>query len=147
MMIVHNMHAYIFVCHIFPCDLLTWGRLAGWQYNKRILRALCGLSREHFYSSLSWWEVRIQQAMYLMVTCCTVTVLWREEGYSMKYCLSPRDFQKAQAIFHLIPWLKSQFSHSQLPLLANIFSYWLRELAIFSRIGFVSWPNTGPYTP
>ena len=29
---------------------------------------------------------------------------------------------------------ESQYSHSQLPLLANIFSYWLRELAIFSRI-------------
>ena len=39
-----------------------------------------------------------------------VTVLWRDEGYTMKYCLIPRD-------------------------------------AIFSRIGFVSWPNTGPYTP
>ena len=45
----------------------------------------------------------------------------------MKYCLSP-----------CIPRLKSQYSHSQLPLLANIFLYWLRELAIFSSIGFMS---------
>ena len=51
--------------------------------------------------------------------CCSrvycVTVLWREEGYT---------------IFHRIHRIKSQYSHSQLPLLANIFSYWLRELAI-----------------
>ena len=65
----------------------------------------------------------------------TVTVLWREEGYTMKYTLSPRDFQRAQGIFHCLPWLKSQYSHSQLSLLANIFLHWLRELAIFSRIG------------
>ena len=65
----------------------------------------------------------------------TVTVLWREEGYTMNHCLSPRDFQRAQAIFHRIPRLKSQYSHSQLPILPNIFSYWLREFAIFSRIG------------
>ena len=53
-----------------------------------------------------------------------VTVLWREEGYTMKYRLSPRDFPRAQAIFHRIPRLESQYSHSQSPLLANIFSYW-----------------------
>ena len=64
----------------------------------------------------------------------------------MKYCLSPGDFPRAQAIFHRIPRLESQYSHSQLPLLANIFSYWLCELTIFSRTGFVSWPNTGLYT-
>ena len=50
-----------------------------------------------------------------------------------------RDFPRAQTIFHRIPRLESQFSHSQLPLLANIFLYWLRELAIFSCIGFVSY--------
>ena len=33
----------------------------------------------------------------------------------MKYCLSPRDFPRAQAIFHRIPRLESQYSHSQLP--------------------------------
>ena len=32
-----------------------------------------------------------------------INVLWREEGYTMKYCLSPRDFLRAQAIFHRIP--------------------------------------------
>ena len=37
---------------------------------------------------------------------------------------SPRDFPRAQAIFHRIPRLESQYSHSQSPLLANIFSYW-----------------------
>ena len=65
----------------------------------------------------------------------------------MKYRLSLRDFPRAQAIFHCIPRLESQYSRSQLPLLANIFSYWLRELAIFCCISFVSWLNTGPYTP
>ena len=49
----------------------------------------------------------------------------------MKYCLCPMDFQKAQAIFHFIPRLKSQYSQSRLRLLANIFLYYLRELAIF----------------
>ena len=38
--------------------------------------------------------------------------------------LRPRDFPRAQAIFHRIPRLESQYSHSQSPLLANIFSYW-----------------------
>ena len=33
----------------------------------------------------------------------------------MKYCLSPRDFLRAQAIFHRIPRLESQYSHSQSP--------------------------------
>ena len=64
----------------------------------------------------------------------------------MKYCLSPRDFQRAQAIFHCIPRIKSQYSHSQLPLLVNIFFYQVRELALFSCIGFLRWPNMGPYT-
>ena len=39
----------------------------------------------------------------------------------MKYRFSPRDFPRAQAIFHRIPPLSSQYSHSQLPLLVNIF--------------------------
>ena len=34
-----------------------------------------------------------------------VTVLWREEGYTMKYCLCTRDFPRAQAMFHRIPRL------------------------------------------
>ena len=74
--------------------------------------------------------------------CVYCTVLCQEEGYTMKYCMK---YMKAQVIFHR-KRLQSQYSHSQLPLLANIFSYWLHLLAIFSRIGFVSWPNTGPYT-
>ena len=74
----------------------------------------------------------------LVTVSSIVTVLWREEGYTMKYCLSPREILRAQEIFHHIPWLESQYSHSQLPLLANNFSYWLRELAIFSRIHLVS---------
>ena len=44
-----------------------------------------------------------------------VTVLWREEGDTMKYCLSPRDFLRAQVIFHRIPQLESQYSHSHSP--------------------------------
>ena len=67
-----------------------------------------------------------------------MTVLWLKSGYTIKYCLSPRDFPWVQAIFHRIPRLESQYSHSQLPLLDNIFWCWLRELAIFSRIGSVS---------
>ena len=50
-----------------------------------------------------------------MVFRSNVTVLRREGGYTMKYCLSPRDFLRAQAIFHRIPQLESQYSHSQLP--------------------------------
>ena len=75
-----------------------------------------------------------------------MTELWLESGYTMKYRLSPREIPRAQAIFHRIPRLESQYSLSQLPLLANIFLYWLRELAIFYCIGFVIWPNMGPYT-
>ena len=33
----------------------------------------------------------------------------------MKYSLSPRDFPRAQAIFHRISRLESQYRHSQLP--------------------------------
>ena len=82
--------------------------------------------------------------------------MWREVGHTKKYCLSPRNFLRAQAIFHRIPWLESQYSHSQLPLLANIFSYWLRELAISSCIYLVSRSiqvrilargNVFPYSP
>ena len=34
-----------------------------------------------------------------------VSVLWREDGYTMKYSLSPRDFPRVYAIFHRISWL------------------------------------------
>ena len=37
----------------------------------------------------------------------TVSVLGREEGYTMKYGLSPRKFPRAQAMFHRISWLES----------------------------------------
>ena len=39
-----------------------------------------------------------------------------------------RDFPMAKAVFHCIPRLESQYSHSQLPLLANIL---IKELAFF----------------
>ena len=38
-----------------------------------------------------------------------------------------------RAIFHRIPLRLSQYSHSQLPLLVNIFLYWLRKLAKSTR--------------
>ena len=60
---------------------------------------------------------------------------------------SPRDFPRAQAIFHRIPQLSSQYSHSQLPLLVNNFSYsdlLLRGGPIFSRIGL---PEEAQYRP
>ena len=46
---------------------------------------------------------------------CTVSVLWREEGCTVKYSLSPREsprvFPRAQAIFHHISRLESQYRH------------------------------------
>ena len=46
-----------------------------------------------------------------------VSVLWREEGYTVKYSLStreiPRDFPRAQAIFHGISQLETKCRHSQ----------------------------------
>ena len=68
----------------------------------------------------------------------------------MKYRLSPRDFPRAQAIFHRIPRLSSQYSHSQLPLLVNIFSYSCllsRGGPIFSRIGLPEEAQYGPILP
>ena len=38
----------------------------------------------------------------------TVSVLWREEGYTVKYCL------RAQATFHRLFQIKSQYRHSRL---------------------------------
>ena len=38
-------------------------------------------------------------------------------------------FPRAQAIFYCIPQLESQYSHSQLPLLANIFLQYFLVLA------------------
>merc|ERR1712129_197396 len=45
-----------------------------------------------------------------------------------------RVIPRAQAIFYSIPRLLSQYSHSQFPLVVNIFLYWLCELTIFSHI-------------
>ena len=45
----------------------------------------------------------------------------------MKYCLSPKDFSRAQAIFHCIPRLESQYSHSELPLLVPVLDIVLGE--------------------
>ena len=45
-----------------------------------------------------------------------MTVLRLESVYTIKYCLRPleisRDFPLAQAIFHRIPLLSSQYSYS-----------------------------------
>ena len=62
--------------------------------------------------------------LYCTLLYCTVSVLLREEGYTMKYSLSSREiprakpegFPRAQAIFHCISWLKSQYRHYQLQL-------------------------------
>ena len=59
----------------------------------------------------------------------SVTVLWREVRYTMKYSMSMREIPMAQAIYHFIFWLESKYKHSLFPLLANIFFYWRVELA------------------
>ena len=60
-----------------------------------------------------------------------MTVLWLESGYTMKYWLSPqeipRDFPRAQTIFHCIPLLLSQYSY-------NIFT---AKLANYWRVGSI----------
>ena len=69
----------------------------------------------------------------------------------MKYRLSPREIPRVEAkgfpegsgdisSYNLSRVTIQSFSitSSRGPLLANIFSYWLRKLAIFSSIGFVS---------
>ena len=103
-----------------------------------------------FRFDISW--LRCEKYKYVW-NICHILLLYCDERRGIRWNIgwaqgksrgrSPINFLRA----YRLPWLKSQCSHSQLPLLANIFSYWLRELAIFSRIGLVSWPNTGPYTP
>ena len=54
-----------------------------------------------------------------------MTVLWVESGYTMKWCLSlsPLEIPQAQAIFHRIPLLSSQYSYNIITLLIK--TYWL----------------------
>ena len=58
----------------------------------------------------SWWKLYWQR--YLFALNDIVSVLWQDEGYTIKYSRSPR----AQAIFHFIYQLESQYRHSQLQL-------------------------------
>ena len=41
------------------------------------------------------------------ILCCTVSILGREEGYTVKYSLSPRAIPRAQALFYRISRLES----------------------------------------
>ena len=68
----------------------------------------------------------------------TITVLWQEEGYTIKYVL------RAQAISHCITWLESQYSHSQLPLLANLVRNFARNCNLSVCLEGTSWQSTGP---
>ena len=53
--------------------------------------------------------------MYVLIKqAYSVSVLWQEEGYTVKYSLSQRDFPRAQATFHSISRLKSQYRQSHL---------------------------------
>ena len=85
------------------------------------------MSPWHVLTLLSHLEVDILKVYWICERIIyfilfIVSVLWREEGYTMKYILSPResrgwsprDFPWAQGIFHRISWLKSQYRHSQL---------------------------------
>ena len=51
---------------------------------------------------------------------------------------NPRDFPRAQAIFHPIPWLKSLYIHSQLPLITS-------HSTITSHWGLLRKPNMRKY--
>ena len=64
----------------------------------------------------------------------------------MKCSLSPRDFQRAQAIFHSISQLESQYRHPQLPILVNIFWYWLAELATLKNLRPAEDLSVAPFT-
>ena len=90
------------------------------------------------YSTTTWQVIQL--------IFCNVTVLWREEGYTMKYCLSPRKSPRAQpkqfsegsgniSLYTLTQVTIQSFSitsTSQYFLVltqwaCNIFSYWLVE--------------------
>ena len=85
-----------------------------------------------------------------------VSVLWQEEGYTVKYSLSTRDFQRAQAIFHRISRLQSKYRHSQflkviLPVLPFLVGqYWKYNLElgrVDSPYWSGSWGYIFPYYP
>ena len=93
-----------------------------------------------------------------------VSVLWWEEGYMEKYSLNareipreePKGFSRAQAIFHSISWLESQYRHSQflkciLPVLSFLvgqyrkswFSILVWQLQLYFPVLPSRWSNTG----
>ena len=49
-----------------------------------------------WYSTVSKSAVGYSTILHCIVQQWTVTVLWREEGFTMKYCLSPREFPRAE---------------------------------------------------
>ena len=54
----------------------------------------------------------------------------------MKYCLSPRDFLRAQAIYHRIPRLESQYQYGFYSLLTYIAGK-SRKIGILGRIYYI----------
>ena len=99
-----------------------------------------------------YWEGRTpksfstSQCLHMHLNVNIVTVLWRVEGYTMKYCLSPREILRAQPLgfpkgsgnfssytptqvtiqsFSITS--TSQFFLVLTPWACNIFSYWLVE--------------------
>ena len=66
----------------------------------------------HICVTPTWMYILVSRGM--QETIYIVSVLQKEEGYTVKYILSPRDFQRAQAIFHSISRLESQYGLSHL---------------------------------
>ena len=67
-----------------------------------------------------------------------VSVLGREEGYTVKYDLSPREFPRAQAIFYRISLLESWYGPYPIPIndllifVLLILFFWVFECSSFS---------------
>ena len=105
-----------------------------------------GLLRSGGLNTRKYWLVEVRRPQYEKILASRGDWEWlycdssRGIRWNIAWALGkslglrPRDFPRAQAIFHRIPLLSSQYSHSQLPLEVNIFLHWLCELWIFSRI-------------
>ena len=74
-----------------------------------------------------------------------MTVLWLELGYTMKYCLSPLEIPRAQAIFHRIQYVECweycsyyYYSSSSVRFLPHP---WSISLSIFNTPYWTFWDN------
>ena len=93
---------------------------------------------------IDFWPQKVTKLDFFLVLLLNVSVLWREEGYTMKYSLSPkeipRDFLRAQAIFYCISRLESQYRSFQLQI-----QHWFPGRSILEELILQIAPTAGQY--